>query len=150
MKINHSISPPAFTGTQLGKKILLVENDLPLRELLIEIFVDYHFIVKGFEYTENLYELAVRFKPDIIILDYLLPKINGDELCRQIKTKASTATIPIILFSAFNNAVKSNETCNWDAFLAKPFDLDVLINTVKTLIFKQKSKNKLHSSSRHT
>ncbi|WP_343522977.1 response regulator [Pedobacter sp.] len=146
MKINHSISPKTFSGKRTRQKILLIENDLPLREILIEIFADYLFSVKGFEYTENLHELALRFQPDIIIVDYLLPKINGDELCRQIKTKAETATIPVILFSAFDNAVKSKEASNWDAFIAKPFDLDELIKTIKRLIFKRKNNTQLHPS----
>jgi DNA-binding response OmpR family regulator len=75
-------------------------------------------------------------KPDIIILDVVLPGCSGFEVCREIKDVAATSKIPIVMCST-----KSGEMDKFwgmkqgaDAYLAKPVDQDEFVRTVKRLI----------------
>jgi len=78
-------------------------------------------------------------KPDVIILDVVLPGQSGYELCRHIKGEASTSNIPVVICST-----KSGEMDKFwgmkqgaDAYLGKPIDQDELIRTVKQLLKNQ-------------
>jgi two-component system, chemotaxis family, response regulator PixH len=75
-------------------------------------------------------------KPDIIILDVVLPGCSGFEVCREIKDAAATSKIPVVICST-----KSGEMDKFwgmkqgaDAYLAKPVDQDEFVRTVKNLI----------------
>ncbi|HEV2582898.1 MAG TPA: response regulator [Ktedonobacteraceae bacterium] len=69
--------------------------------------------------------------PDLILLDILLSGEDGRVICRQLKSREQTRQIPVVLLSAHFNAAKAIEECGADDFLAKPFHLDELVNTVK-------------------
>ena len=69
--------------------------------------------------------------PDLILLDVLLSGEDGIEICKRLKSQQTTKHIPIILLSAHSNASKTAQTSGADAFLDKPFDIDVLVEMVK-------------------
>ncbi|NJM28633.1 MAG: response regulator, partial [Pseudanabaena sp. RU_4_16] len=72
--------------------------------------------------------------PDLILLDILMPEMNGYEVCRQLKASASTAVIPIIFLSALNDTfdkVKAFEAGGVD-YITKPFQLQEVLARVKT------------------
>jgi DNA-binding response OmpR family regulator len=75
-------------------------------------------------------------KPDVIVLDVVLPGRSGFEVCRDLKAEAKTRTIPVIICST-----KAGEMDKFwgmkqgaDAYLAKPIDQDELVRTVKQLV----------------
>jgi len=75
---------------------------------------------------------AVRdFEPDVILLDYLLPRANGGELCRQLKELDIYKPIPVIIFSAYFNRGDGLKPGGCDSVLYKPFDLESLLSTVR-------------------
>lgn len=67
--------------------------------------------------------------PDIIISDVMMPRMNGFELCRQVKTDLDVSHIPFILLTAYHNSQNMNTgyKTGADAFLPKPFELDGLL-----------------------
>ena len=69
--------------------------------------------------------------PDLILLDVLLSGEDGIEICKRLKSQQTTKDIPIILLSAHSNASKTAQNSGADAFLEKPFDIDVLVELVK-------------------
>ncbi len=72
--------------------------------------------------------------PDLILLDILMPEMNGYEVCRQLKASASTAVIPIIFLSALNDTfdkVRAFEAGGVD-YITKPFQLQEVLARVKT------------------
>jgi DNA-binding response OmpR family regulator len=71
--------------------------------------------------------------PDIYILDIWMSGCDGRELCRQLKVADLTKNIPVILISASNDLKRSAETAGADDFLAKPFDIDVLLEKIERL-----------------
>ncbi len=75
-------------------------------------------------------------KPDVIVLDIVLPGVSGFELCRDLKAKAETSGIPIVLCSTKGGQMDKfwGMKQGADAYLTKPIDQEELVRTVKQLI----------------
>lgn len=75
-------------------------------------------------------------KPDIIILDVVLPGSSGFEICREIKSAAATSNIPIVICSTKGGEMDKfwGMKQGADAYLAKPVDQEEFVRTVKQLI----------------
>ena len=67
-------------------------------------------------------------QPDLILTDLMMPKLNGAELCRTLRSEPSTRCIPIILMSSLEASAAG--TTGADAFIAKPFRLEVVEDLV--------------------
>ena len=120
-----------------GFKILVVEDDLSLCDVIESLFE-----MSGYGYTivndvEKMAPLLDEFEPDLVLIDYLLPSTNGGDLCMQIKTDRAKAHIPVIIYSAINKNLLPIDEYRCDAFIEKPFDLDVLINKMDHLLARQ-------------
>ncbi len=74
------------------------------------------------------------YKPDLVIIDYLLKGINGGEVCHQLKVNEQTSKIPVILMSAYPQVFKSLGNYKCDEFIAKPFDLYDLVEAIHSHI----------------
>lgn len=72
--------------------------------------------------------------PDIYVLDIWMSGVDGRELCKKLKANALTKAIPVILISASNDLKRSAETAGADDFLAKPFEIDTLLDKIASLI----------------
>ncbi len=92
--------------TQNKKKILLVEDDSFLISMYTTKFELENFEVVAAEDGEKGLNLAAKEKPDIILLDILLPKMNGFEVLKELKNNKETNQIPIILLT---NLSQKNE-----------------------------------------
>lgn len=114
-----------------SKKILLIEDDEALIEVLGIIFTRAGYSYKAYTCTENILPLIEDFRPDLVLLDYTLPIVNGEVLCNQIKRYKQTTNIPVIIFSAHNNMFLSVGKYGCDAFIGKPFKPDHLINKIE-------------------
>ncbi|HEY9669386.1 MAG TPA: response regulator [Coleofasciculaceae cyanobacterium] len=77
-------------------------------------------------------------KPDIVILDVVLPGCSGFEVCREIKDAAATSNIPIVICSTKRGEMDKfwGMKQGADAYLAKPIDQDEFVRTVKQLLRK--------------
>ncbi len=76
------------------------------------------------------------YKPDIIVLDVVLPGLSGFELCRELKAQTSTSKIPIVICSTKGGDMDKfwGMKQGADAYLSKPIDQEELVRTVKQLI----------------
>ena len=74
--------------------------------------------------------------PNLIILDLMLPKLNGFEVCTMLKGDARFKSVPIILFSAKaqEKDEKMGKECGADAYVTKPFKGETLLEQIKTLL----------------
>ena len=72
--------------------------------------------------------------PDLILLDIWMSGEDGTEICRALKAKAETKGIPVILFSASKEIAQSAFAAGADDFLAKPFEMNDLLNKISNLI----------------
>ena len=80
--------------------------------------------------------MARREKPDLILLDLLLPKLNGYEVCNAIKRDNLTRHIPILIISTIDSpeSVEKVKLCGAKNFIKKPYDLDNLLREIKRML----------------
>ncbi len=81
-------------------------------------------------------EKAQREQPDLILLDLMLPKLNGHEVCAMLKQDARYQKIPIVMLTASLNAKDEQlaKECGADTFLRKPVQPEQLLETVRRLV----------------
>ena len=115
-------------------KILIVEDDDDILALLKDVLEKDGFEVTGLNYTESILKSITKYQAGLVILDFLLPGINGGELCHEIKCQKSLGTIPVIMLSAFPRVIESLGDYGADIFMAKPFDIDELLKAVHSCL----------------
>ncbi|RZK23882.1 MAG: response regulator [Flavobacterium sp.] len=111
------------------KKIAVLDDDLVVLEIL-EVALGNLYEVKLFDHPNKLISYLDNELPDLIVMDYLLHEKNGDLISKQIKENPVTNHIPIIMFSASILKPEIIENSKCDAYIAKPFDLAELENTI--------------------
>src|ERR1044072_3997104 len=115
-------------------KILIVDDCNELLEILQYFLEDAGHTVDTILSGAALNEKLGSFKPDLIILDVLLKKENGREICKTLKNNPATKNIPIILMSANDKSLENFRECGADEILPKPFDLVDIISKIKQLV----------------
>jgi len=110
--------------------VLIVEDDEDLREMMAQMLT-----LEGFESAavangrEALEYLQDAEKPDVILLDLMMPVMDGWEFRRKQQADPAIAPVPVIVLSALDQARAS--TLEADAFLKKPLDFDHLLSLVR-------------------
>ena len=119
-------------------KLLIVEDNEELRRFLVSELCKFYLITEAKDGVEGL-EKAQKELPDLIISDVLMPRMDGLELCRKIKSDVTTSHIPVILLTA--RASEEHRVSGYesgaDEYLAKPFSLDILLLRISNLIKNQ-------------
>lgn len=115
--------------------MLLVEDNPDLRGYLAEVLKDTYTIYQASNGKEAL-ELALRYIPDIILSDVLMPEMDGVAFCRAVKTNIKTSHVPFILLTARtadeDRLLGLNSGCN--LYLDKPFNLEILRSSLSNLL----------------
>jgi signal transduction histidine kinase/ligand-binding sensor domain-containing protein/DNA-binding response OmpR family regulator len=128
--------------------VLIVEDNKELRtHLKNELRKDFR-IKEAVDGADGL-EKVLKFYPDIIISDIMMPRMDGFELCRKLKTDIETSHIPIVLLTARSLEEDKIEgyVTGADEYLAKPFNIHVLKARLKNLLeSRQRLKEKFMSS----
>ena len=133
MKFMKGNSIP-LDGLETGKKrILVVDDDAEIVDLLVEVLSrDGRFDVKT---ATSGYEAGIqtqRFRPDCILLDYMLPDVNGNVVCHTIRKNPEFENIRIIIVSGVIKQEEIDQLLKSGAqdFVKKPFDINDLINRI--------------------
>lgn len=116
--------------------VLVVEDGLTDMEIITRYLQQAGLAVVGAKSGEEAQEKLRQKKPDLILLDVILPGQSGFELCRELKTNPSTSQIPVILCSTKGTDVDKmwGSMLGADAYLPKPVDPAELVRTVRQLI----------------
>ncbi len=120
----------------MSKKILLVDDEESLVVLLGErLKFNGYEVITASDGQEGL-DKAKKEKPDLILLDVMMPKMNGYQVCRLLKFDQRFKHIPIIMLTARTQAIdmKTGKETGADAYITKPFESDVLLNEMKKLL----------------
>jgi CheY-like chemotaxis protein len=118
--------------------ILVVERN-PIVQRLEKFFLEQAgFVVEFTEDGLTALERAQELKPRIVVTEILVPKLDGLELCRRIKSDPLTRHTLVMIFSHLQADDRAREA-GADAFLAKPLNEDVLIKTLEKLLAVEKS-----------
>ena len=116
--------------------ILVVDDELPIIELIQYNLKKEGFAVLTAEKGAQALELARSEKPDLIILDLMLPDMGGFDICRILRNDTSTAHIPIIMVTAktSDSDIVSGLELGADDYITKPFSPKVLVARVKSVL----------------
>lgn len=122
----------------MGKKrVLVVDDDRAIVEMLVELLerdgrFEVQTAVTGFDAGLRTKE----FRPDIIVLDYMLPDINGNVVIRTIRDDSSLQDVKIIIVSGVVNRADVQDLldCGADDFLQKPFSIEQLVRRITELV----------------
>ena len=114
----------------MNKRILVVEDDPAIAEVLAIILSAEAYRVDCFTNASFISGL-LQDMPGLILLDLLLSGINGKDICLQLKNDVAYKQIPVVIMSANRDIeIHAKEACA-DDYLAKPFDIAILLSLVK-------------------
>jgi CheY-like chemotaxis protein len=113
------------------KKVLICEDDQAVADVMKIMLDDAGFDTKIVLSGKAIKKKVLNFLPNLILLDVLMPGVDGKEITKILKRDSQTKHIPIILVSAITDLSKIANDVGADGFLAKPFEIDDLISKVK-------------------
>ncbi len=117
----------------MAKKILVVDDDHNVRSLLDEFFTPLEYEVLTAASGDEALTLAEREEPQVILLDALMPGIDGLETCRRLKTQERTRYIPIIMMTGFGIMPGEADGGGAEDLVFKPFNLADLLMRVSAI-----------------
>jgi len=128
--------------TTTSQKIFIADDDEAIVDA-ISLMLE----VMGYEveYTLSGAKIAARMQsiPDLLLLDIWMSGIDGRDVCRQLKADPKTQNIPVLMISASRDIRESAMASGADDFLAKPFEMDMLLEKIENLIGKSANQNQL-------
>ena len=119
------------------QKVLVVDDDPEIVELMVDVFErDGRFEVRTASSGYDAGVLTQEFRPDLMILDYMLPDVNGNVVCKTIRQNSAFNHMRIIIVSGVINQEEIEQLMKVgaDAFLKKPFSIDELVNRMVELL----------------
>lgn len=119
------------------RRILIVDDDEQIVELFVDVLSrDERFEVKTAATGYDAGVLTEQFKPDLMILDYMLPDINGNVVCRTVRQNAELSGMKIIIVSGVVNQDEIDDLlkAGADEFVKKPFNIEKLLARITELL----------------
>ena len=120
----------------MSKRILVVDDEMYIVNIL-----DFTLAGEGWEVIsanngEDALRTLLKFEPDLVILDVMMPRIDGVEVCRAIKAREESADTPVILLSAKDRDKDREEglEAGADLYLTKPFSPKRLVQEIRNLM----------------
>jgi CheY-like chemotaxis protein len=118
------------------KRILICDDDPAiLRVLQVNLEVEGYTTLLA-HHGEEALEVAARENPDLIILDIMMPRLDGYQTCERLKADETLKDIPVVFLSAKaqQSDIDKGKTYGVADYLTKPFDPDVLVDTIERLL----------------
>ena len=120
------------------KKILTVDDDENIRSVLVDMLE-----LEGFEtvwakngrvaldYLQNVSEDEL---PDLVLLDYQMPVMNGRDFCAEKSKIARISRIPVVVMTASGNLINVMDNCHTEGYMSKPMDIHTVVEMVKSIL----------------
>jgi DNA-binding response OmpR family regulator len=117
----------------MGKKILVIDDEpLVVEVLKIRLEMNNYEVITASDGVDGI-ESAIREKPDVIILDIIMPALDGYQVCRKLKENRKTNAIPVIMLTALGQSAEKEKgySSGAYAYIFKPFDDEELLNSIE-------------------
>jgi twitching motility two-component system response regulator PilG len=120
----------------IKKKILIVEDEDSLLKLESILLTSKGYEVHGVGDGQAALEAVAAIKPDLVLLDIMLPEIDGFEVCRRIKANEESRHIPVVMLTAKKSRedMARGEQVGADWYITKPFKSAMVIETIQRFI----------------
>ena len=123
-----------------GQRVLIVDDEAAVADLIEAVLVQEGYTVAIARDGVQGILLARDWKPDLVLMDIMLPGLDGTTAIRRLKSDPATAELPIVAMSAGRTIRRqSSELADADAALAKPFDIDALLAQVEFLLSRRRA-----------
>jgi len=118
------------------KKILVVEDEESLLKLESILFASKGYAVTGVRDGKSALESLAGDRPDLVVLDIMLPDLDGFEICRSIKDNPETRFLPVIMLTAKKSSqdIERGRLAGADAYITKPFKSAKVLQVIAGLI----------------
>lgn len=118
------------------QKILIVEDEESLLKLESILLTSKGYDVRGVSNGQQALDAVEEDRPDLILLDIMLPEIDGFEVCQRIKDNPETKDIPIIMLTAKKSRedMARGEKVGADWYITKPFKSAMVIETIQRFL----------------
>ncbi|HEX6509844.1 MAG TPA: response regulator [Chloroflexota bacterium] len=117
----------------MSKRVLIVEDEQDVAELVADVLQ-----MEGFDTRissgESAMNEALHFSPDVVLLDLMMPVVDGFEVARRLHADETTRGLPIIVMTAMHDAVAKAREIGTQHVLAKPFDIEQLTRAVSAAL----------------
>ncbi|MCK4307474.1 response regulator transcription factor [candidate division WOR-3 bacterium] len=126
------------------KKILLVDDDEDFAETLNFYLTQKGYLVNTANSSKEAFNKLKSEIPDVILLDIMLPDINGIEMCKELKADSDLSSIPVIMVTAKRKRkyIEDSMKTGADGYIPKPFNLPRLIERIEELTSNPQQKPK--------
>jgi len=115
-------------------RILVVDDDKEMADLVAAIFQRHGYHAEAVNSGKEAFEHLSRKTPDLIILDLMMPGMDGYEICKKLRSLKATSRIPVIMLTADDSQKDKIEAFDTgiDDYIAKPFDIEELVARAKS------------------
>jgi len=119
-------------------RVLVIDDEPDVVRLIVKVLSGRGHVVQIARDGASALARVAHEPPEVILLDSDLPKIDGAEVCRRIKTDAATHKIPIVMMTpSYIDLYDIGVETGPDAFVVRPFVRDVLANAVERVLFRR-------------
>ena len=117
-------------------RILIADDNAANRELLEAYLADFDCEIETAVDGQDTLDKVTSFEPDLLLLDVMMPKLSGFEVCRKLKDDPQTAGVMVLMVTALNELgdIERGVNAGTDDFLSKPINKVALIKRVSTML----------------
>ena len=129
----QAVAPEATPDDK--ETILVIDDNLDIRDYVRSVLQDEYNVIEAANGQEGLQQ-AMKYVPDAIICDVMMPVMDGMECCRRLKSEVQTSHIPVMMLTAYavdEQKIKGYE-CGADSYISKPFSARLLTVRLRNLI----------------
>ncbi len=129
-------------------RIYCVEDDSSIRELITYTLNASGFSAAGFEYARDFFSEIENTLPNLVLLDLMLPDMDGMEILKKLRSDSKTENLPIILLTAKNDRLDKIKGLDFgaDDYITKPFDILELLSRIRAVLRRSERKEGIASS----
>lgn len=124
----------------MGKNLLVIDDEMDIAETVkIRLEVNGYSVALAYDGLDGI-EKAAKTRPDLILLDILMPQVDGFEVCRRLRQIPETKNIPVIMLTAIKSpeSLQKAREAGAQDYLVKPFESGELVEMVRFYLEKEK------------